>query len=167
MKEGRFSKRVGNGALESAWQYLILLNNVRTEGATVYLAAVLEYLAAEVLELAGNAARDNKKVRILPRHILLAVKNDEELDKLTNSATFREVRKALCEDAIRSPLLSITVDFAGWCPPWDQPTIASREIKEIICQILFVFSNLCPHFVIVGCQTPHILSLTISKFAKV
>ena len=145
MKEGRFSKRVGKGRLESAWQYLILLNNVRTEGAAVYLAAVLEYLAAEVLELAGNAARDNKKVRILPRHILLAVKNDEELDKLTNSATFREVRKALCEDAIRSPLLRIVVDFAGWCPSWDQPTIASREIKEIIYVRFFLYFLIYVH----------------------
>ena len=39
-------------------------------------------ISAEILELAGNAARDNKKGRVTPRHILLAVANDEELKQV-------------------------------------------------------------------------------------
>jgi histone H2A len=71
LKAGRYAARVGSAA-------------------PVYLAAVLEYLAAEVLELAGNACRENKKSRINPRHMQLAVFQDDELRKLLRDCTIAE-----------------------------------------------------------------------------
>nr|XP_034824319.1 histone H2A, sperm-like [Maniola hyperantus] len=56
-------------------------------GSAVYLTAVLEYLSAEILELAAKAATDNGRSRILPRHIMLAVGNDDELDKMLSGVT--------------------------------------------------------------------------------
>merc|ERR1719436_391447 len=44
--------------------------------------AMLEYMTAEILELAGNVAEQAKKKRIVPRHLMLAVRADEEIEKV-------------------------------------------------------------------------------------
>lgn len=56
-------------------------------GASIYVTAVVEYITAEILELAGNAAKDHRKLRILPRHIQLAIRNDEELNRYMANVT--------------------------------------------------------------------------------
>merc|ERR1719215_633431 len=56
-------------------------------GGTIYLTAVIEYITAEILELAGNSAKDQKKNRIIPRHIQLAIRSDEELNKFMSHVT--------------------------------------------------------------------------------
>lgn len=68
LRKGRYAARIGGGA-------------------SIYLAAVLEYLTAELIELSGNAAKDNRRARIIPRHIQLAVRNDEDLSKLVKGVT--------------------------------------------------------------------------------
>ena len=52
-----------------------------------FVAAVLEYLTSEIIELAGNAAQEGKKKTISPRHLQLALRNDDELNKLLAATT--------------------------------------------------------------------------------
>lgn len=68
LRRGQYAKRIG-------------------AGASVYMAAVLEYLTAEVLELAADKARVHKKVRVNPRFIQLAIFSDAELNHLLSNVT--------------------------------------------------------------------------------
>ena len=63
LKVGRFAQRIGLGA-------------------SVYLAAVLEYLVAEILEVSVMVVRQKKKARIVPRFIFLGLKEDDEFKTL-------------------------------------------------------------------------------------
>lgn len=71
LKKGNYAKRIGTGA-------------------PIYLTGVIEYLVKEICELAGNAAIDNGKKRISPRHLLMAIKNDEEINKLLAGVTIAQ-----------------------------------------------------------------------------
>ena len=74
-KQGRYCDRIG-------------------AGTPIFVAAVLEYLTAEIIEIAAghlsaeNAGRDKKKTRITPRHIMLAIKSDPELNEFFRNANF-------------------------------------------------------------------------------
>ena len=85
LKQGRYAKRTG-------------------VGAGVYIAAACEYLAEELLELAGNSARDNKRKRLIPRDIGLAVWNDPELDLFFKNITIAQSgRLQYIHPALRPP----------------------------------------------------------------
>lgn len=68
LKDGNYAARIGSKS-------------------SIYLAAVLEYLSSEMLEVAGHAAHDNKKKRINPRHVELSVQGDAELRELLQHVT--------------------------------------------------------------------------------
>ena len=90
LKEGRYAQRVGSGA-------------------PIYLAVVLEYLAAKVLELAGHATKDRKNTCIIPRDLFIAFMCDKELGKLLDSITIpyggvvSYIHKALLHKTAESP----------------------------------------------------------------
>jgi len=104
LKAGKYAERVGAGApvyLSAVLEYLAA--EVTSRSRSHPIPSPSQFFdprrsdppilngwfrgCSQVLELAGNAARDNKKNRIVPRHIQLAVRNDEELSKLLGTVT--------------------------------------------------------------------------------
>lgn len=64
-------------------QALEFLPNSRiSKKSCIYLAAVLEYICADLLERAGKTAQDNKKLRITINHLRNAVNTDKEFSYL-------------------------------------------------------------------------------------
>ncbi|XP_034642250.1 late histone H2A.2.2-like [Trachemys scripta elegans] len=71
LRKGQFADRIG-------------------AGAPVYMAAVLQYLTHEIVDIAGEVAARSKKRRISPRHLQLAIHSDSELKKLLGGVTISQ-----------------------------------------------------------------------------
>lgn len=71
LRSGRYAKRISTGA-------------------AVYMAATLEYIGEELLELSGDVAIQKNHKRIQPRHVKLAVENDAELKELLKGVTIAD-----------------------------------------------------------------------------
>lgn len=56
-------------------------------GASVYLVGVILFLMTEIVRLAGNVARDDKKLLISTRHLNMVRRNNEELNQLLSGLT--------------------------------------------------------------------------------
>lgn len=56
-----------------------------SKSAAVFLTAAVEYLSAEVLDLAGLQARNMRRVRIQPTDLRNSIRGDEDLNDLTKS----------------------------------------------------------------------------------
>lgn len=54
----------------------------------IFITAALEYIASEIVELAGKALKEVDRSRILPRHIKMVIDSDSELNKVFANSNF-------------------------------------------------------------------------------
>ncbi|XP_035699779.1 histone H2A-beta, sperm-like [Branchiostoma floridae] len=91
LRHGHYAQRVGSGA-------------------PVFMAAALECVTVKILEQAVNAARDDNEKRITTRHLQLAVRNDEELNKLMSGNIIEQDSDSDSDSNIDSELLPENTD---------------------------------------------------------
>ena len=61
-----------------------------SDATAVYLAAVLEYLVSEVLDLAGSACKTEGRKRIVPTNIFSGIQNDDGFVELFSNIIISE-----------------------------------------------------------------------------
>uniref|UniRef100_A0A7S3MTC5 Histone H2A n=1 Tax=Strombidium inclinatum TaxID=197538 RepID=A0A7S3MTC5_9SPIT len=71
LKQGRFAERISGSA-------------------GVYMAGVLDYIAAELLDVGGEISLEQGYKILLPRHLNMGIRGDRALDKMMSTCTLIE-----------------------------------------------------------------------------
>ena len=115
------------------------MTNQNKWAAPIYLAAVLEYLTAEVLEMAGEIAIRGKKARITPRHVMLAIRSDEEVrDPQDNFHLISFISLSLLDQQAH-----VWGHHRCWrCCSWYPPRSPAQEVSVELKSTIFMFTPL-------------------------
>lgn len=107
------------------------------EDATIFLTAVLEYITAEILDLSGSLARENKKIQITPRDIFITIENDSELNNMfkgyfLGTGVIPDINDELLKGGARPPFKKIIKDsIFGITKPGLQRLMYRAGVKYI------------------------------------
>lgn len=116
---GTMLRQYGTRVSKSALRKHIFINRVLD--AAISVAAVLEYLTREVIELAGNFTKKEKKSRITPRHLWFGIFNDAELSEVSAIASFY-LNKKLYQ--------RVTITYAGVVPHIHKKLLPKKKEKS-------------------------------------
>ena len=107
IKGGKKTKKAGLKVPPSRIRKIIADTCKQKIGATasVYCAAVVEYIIAEILQLAGNSTTDKKRKVLSSRDLFMAINQDEELHKLVKNKLNIEILTGAVLPGIHSVLL--------------------------------------------------------------
>ena len=141
------------------FQNNITKNKTVYKEAIIYLTAVLEFISAEIIELSHNASNNDK---LLPRHIFIAISNDEELNRIFKGyilgtgtlpnindpfkggappKAIRDTIQHISKSALQKLMLRVGIKYKSSLIYEDSRSIIKDILEQIVCNTIHITNN--------------------------